>query len=102
MDSLVWQIKRFRTNVDYHNIHHPGRFNSFAVAPVLLDNGPHSSTYVNRRGEVEHLNDWIRTYNSVYEIAEVPGFHVMGTRSCRRVVNGVQWEPEAQQRGKGG
>ena len=69
IDSLTWQIRRFRTNVDYHNINHPGRFNSFAVAPLLpapkfvwfADNGPHSSTYVNRRGEVEHINDWIRT-----------------------------------------
>ena len=100
IDSLTWQIRRFRTNVDYHNNNHPGRFNSFAVAPLLPapkfvwfeDNGPHSSTYVNRRGEVEHINDWIRTYNSINEISEVPGFHVMGTRSCRRMVNGVQSE----------
>ena len=64
-------------------------------APKLVwypDNGPTSHSYVNRREEVEWVNDWIRHFNHQNNIQEVPGFHVMGTRSTRRVVNGVQYE----------
>ena len=99
-EYLTEQVTRFKENVSYQNFRHPGRNNSFAMAPILPapklvwypDNGPTSPNYVNRREEVEWVNDWIRHFNHQNNIQEVPGFHVMGTRSTRRVVNGVQYE----------
>ena len=97
-EDLIAQIERFDANVNYQNLHHPSKHNSFAMAPLLPapklvwypDNGPTSPSYVNRREEVEKVNEWIKNFNQKNNIQEVPGFHVMGTRSTKKVVDGVQ------------
>ena len=47
-----------------------------------------NTLYVNRREEVGKDNKWIKLFNQ--KIQEVPGFHVMGTRSTKKMVDGVQ------------
>ena len=95
-ESLTRDIKRFQDNVSHQNNFHPGKSNSFAVAPLLpapklvwyTDNGPTSSTYVNRIEEMTRINEWIQTFNMKNGIHQVPRFHTMGIRTSKRKVEG--------------
>ena len=95
-ESLTTQYRRFYFNSTYQNKFHPGSSNSFAVAPLLPapklvwlpDNGPCSSSYVNRRDEVATLNEWVKTFNMKNDIHQVPAFNIMGTRTTKKRVGG--------------
>ena len=99
-ESLKTQYRRFYFNSTYQNKFHPGRSNSFAVAPILPapklvwfpDNGACSPNYVNRRDEVATLNEWVKTFNMKNDIHQVPAFNIMGTRTTKKRVGGQQTE----------
>ena len=99
-ESLTMDIKRFQDNVSHQNNFHPGKSNSFAVAPLLpapklvwfQDNGATSSSYVNRIDEMTRINEWVQTFNMKNGINQVPRFHTMGVRTSKKRVDGKKVE----------
>ena len=99
-ETFTTSVMRFDVNVSLQNRCHPGKTNSFAVAPLLPapklvwfpDNGPHSPNYRNRRDEVSQINVWIKSFNQRKGIHQVPGFNVLGTRTSKRWVDGAMTE----------
>ena len=96
-ESLTTQYKRFGHNVSYQgSFQHPGRTSSFAVAPLLPapklvwfpDNGATSPSYRNRRDEVTRINEWVKTFNMKNGIHQVPAFNTLGTRTCKKKMEG--------------
>ena len=94
---ITTQYKRFGDNVSYQgSFHHPGRASSFAVAPLLPapklvwfpDNGATSPSYRNRRDEVTRINEWVKTFNMKNGIHQVPAFNTLGTRTCKKKMEG--------------
>ena len=99
-ESVTTQIERFRALVKHQNRYHPGKPNSFAVAPLLPvpklvwfpDNGTQAPGYPNRIEEVKQINDWIKVMNMHNNISQVPMFNIWGTRTTKRMVEGAQVE----------
>ena len=97
-DTLTTDFKRFDIYVRHQERYHPGKNNSFAIAPLIPapklvwypDNGPTSANYVNRLDEMTRLNEWVQTFNMKKGINQVPRFHTFGIRSHKRKVQGQE------------
>ena len=54
------------------------------------DNGPTSTSYVNRLDEMTRLNEWVQTFNMKNGIDQVSRFRTFGIRSYKKKVEGQE------------
>ena len=91
------EIERFRRHTKDQDSHHPGLVNEFSVATIINppkmvwfpDNGPPPPNHRDRQDELLQLNEWIDLFNRQNGRLCVPRFHLYGTRTNKRLVNGI-------------
>ena len=98
LNSVKEEIRKFRKEVQYQDRLHPGLVNEFSVATLINppkmvwfpDDGPPPPNHRDRQEELFQLNEWIDQENRENGRLCVPRFHLYGTRTGKRLVDGFQ------------